>query len=367
MKDSPVAKYIVPVASKTLDILEAFRSPQEALTLREVIDRTGVAHATAFRILFTLTHRGYLRREGSRYRLAKFARKAKIGYAALSDDVAISVAIQESLRKAAADAAMDLLLLNNQEKPETVIANAHRFVKDRVNVAIVFQNNSEVSPVIADILASADIPAIAIHIPQPRAVYFGPDNYRAGWTAGVALGEHATTAWARRFDLALLLDIPQGGPTLQSRMTGVLGGLEHALGSVPREKVLRVDGGGGRTQSRDLMMSILRERSKARRLLISATSDESALAAVEAVRACGRAETAAIIGHDGSDEALRALRERRSPLLGTVGFLPHQYGPRLIELCTRIMKREAVPPFVYIAHELITRENVRKFTGSVLY
>ncbi len=357
MKRGAHEKYIVPVVSKALDVLEAFHSPEEQLNLNDVIQRTGASHATAFRVLYTLVHRGYVARHGTKYQLTKIRQKTKIGYAALSSDVAISMAIAQSLRKAAGPASMDLVLLNNEESARIAVENARRLVAERVSVAIEFQNNSEVAPVIADLFATAGIPAIAIHIAQPGAVYFGPDNYRAGWTAGQALAEHALRKWAGRFDLLLLLDVPRGGPTLQSRMTGVIGGLEHALGAVPPEWVLRLDAGGTRNQTRQMVASVLRRHPK-RRVLISAVSDEGALAALHAVRAARREAATAIVGHDGSEEALRAIAQPGSPLIGTVAFFPDQYGPRLIDLATRLLKNEAVPPFVYVTHQLITRSNL---------
>jgi ribose transport system substrate-binding protein len=63
-KRRSIEKYLVPVVSRALDVLEAFRGPQETLTLHDITERTGVAHTTAFRILFTLVHRNYLRQHG---------------------------------------------------------------------------------------------------------------------------------------------------------------------------------------------------------------------------------------------------------------------------------------------------------------
>ena len=56
-KRRAVEKYLVPVTAKTLDIREAFRSPDDELILQQVIEASGVPHTTAYRILFTLVHR----------------------------------------------------------------------------------------------------------------------------------------------------------------------------------------------------------------------------------------------------------------------------------------------------------------------
>jgi ABC-type sugar transport system substrate-binding protein len=45
--------------------------------------------------------------------------------------------------------------------------------------------------VIADKIAGAGIPLIAIDIPHPHATYFGVDNYRAGLEAGELLASYA--------------------------------------------------------------------------------------------------------------------------------------------------------------------------------
>lgn len=354
-------KYFVPVTAKTLDVLEAFHSAEEELTLKEVIERTGIPHTTAFRILFTLARRGYLAQREKKYRLMQVRQKLKVGYAALSERVAISVAIAKSLKEAVAEAAAELVLLNNDESPRLAIETARRLVEARVDVAIEFQNDVQVAPVIADIFATARVPTIAVHIPQPGAVYFGPDNYRAGWTAGVALANHAATHWRRRFDLLLLLDIPKGGPTLQSRMTGVLGGLEHILGPVPRGKVVRMDGAGNREVSREVTLSAIRRRRSARMILASATSDESALGAFDALCELGLAETSAVIGHDGTQEAFALIASNRSSFIGTVAFFPERYGHGLMQVVRRLLRGEQVPPAVYVQHELVWHSNVRRF------
>lgn len=54
------AHYLVPIACKTLDILEEFRTPHERLTLRRFIERTSIVHTTAFRLLKQLVHRSYV-------------------------------------------------------------------------------------------------------------------------------------------------------------------------------------------------------------------------------------------------------------------------------------------------------------------
>jgi len=353
-------KYLVPTTSKTLDILEAFRSTGEELTLREVTERTRIPHTTAFRILFTLVHRGYISQVGSKkYRLNPARRPIRVGLAGLSQNVAVSVSAVRSFTEAARQSGIEVIVLDNQDNGDVAIANARQLVSEAVDIAVEFQNNAQAAPAIADIFARARIPTIAIHIPQPGAVYFGPNNYRAGWTAGTTLAKFALTEWQGQVDHLLLLDISIGGPTLQARMSGVVAGLKQALGSFDEDRIIRVDGEGDRTRSMKVTEAKLAELPAGSRVLISATSDENALGALDALRRLPGKVAAAIVGHDGTESALAAIAVPDSPFIGTVSFNSHDYGPALVDLIMKILGGRQVDPFVYVSHELIDRESLR--------
>jgi ribose transport system substrate-binding protein len=349
-------KYRIPVLAKSLDTLECFRGFREALTLEEVIRRTGVAHTTAFRILCTLVDRGYLIQvPGKKYRLNNFRRRPRLGFATLTQRTTFAIAIAEGLEHAAECSGFEMLTHDNDRDPQRAVANARAIVAEGVDIAIEFQRHYQVAPMIADIFSSAGIPTIAILIPQPGAVYFGVNNYRAGLDAGLKLAEFAVEHWGGHFDLLVLLDIAQGGTVLQSRMTGVLRGIEERLGTVPATHVVRVDGKGTLEDSTRLTSTALRRHPKARKILISAASDESALGARDAICAAGLSKTTAIIGHGGSDEIWADIESPDSPVVGTVKFFPERYGRELIELALRILRGEQVAPALYVAHEVVSR------------
>lgn len=64
-KDEPKQRYLVPVVSSTFRVLEEL-SVAGGLTLNEVIKRTGIPKATAFRILTTLCYLGYTARDDAK-------------------------------------------------------------------------------------------------------------------------------------------------------------------------------------------------------------------------------------------------------------------------------------------------------------
>jgi ribose transport system substrate-binding protein len=350
------SRYRVPVLAKSLDVLECFRTIREELSLEQIIRRTGVAHTTTFRILSTLVQRGYLSQlPGKKYRLNNFRRRPRLGFATLTQLTTFAVAVAEGLERAAECSGFELRMHDNDRDPQRAVANAKAIVAQGVDVAIEFQRHYQVAPMIADIFSTAGIPTIAILIPQPGAVYFGVNNYRAGLDAGYKLAEYAVEYWGGRFDLLVLLDIAQGGTVLQSRMTGVLRGIEEKLGTVPATQVVRVDGKGTQEDSARSAATALRRHPRARNILISAASDESALGARDAICAAGLSKTTAIVGHGGSDEVWACIEDPESPVVGTVKFFPERYGRGLVELALRILRGEQVPPSLYMPHEVVTR------------
>lgn len=350
-------KYLIPVGMKMLDVLELFRTASDELTLEQVTSRTGIAHTTAFRILYTLVHRRYLMQTGRKYRLNPTARKVRIGFATLTRDLPFAEAVRTSLEAAAAKAGVELIVYDNRRSSSRAIENARAMVEEKVDLAIEFQRHEEVAPVIADVLQSASIPAIAIHIPQPGATYFGIDNFRAGYTAGEALAKYAQTHWRGRFDLLLLLDVPQGGIVLQSRMTGVRRAVEDLLGPVRNNKVLRADGGAVREEARRATAGALAHRRTGSRVLISATSDDGGLGALDALKDI-RKIAAAVVGLEGTAEAMETIALAHSAYQGTVAFFPEQYGPALIDVSLRLLRGEQVAPFHYVRHQFIGKKDV---------
>src|SRR5208337_1203633 len=189
----------------------------QALNLKEVIQKTGLPHTTVFRILHTLVSREYLTQTGHLYRINKSRRRLRFGFA---------VEIQRSLEKATAAAGIDLVVWDNDRDADKAIKNAEEMSAQNVDLAIEFQLFEQVAPVIADVFARAGIPVISIVNPHHGSLYVGVDNYRAGFSAGVALGEYAAKHWRDKIDALLLLESPPAGRTVQSRLVGVLRGVE---------------------------------------------------------------------------------------------------------------------------------------------
>ena len=359
-------RFIVQSVVHAAEVLGAFQSAGEALRLCDVVGRTGFGKGMCFRLLHTLHHCGLLDKvDASRFRLVSEVRRRKrhrIGYAAQGQDISFSREVRASLERAAEAEDVELIVLNNRYQPKVALRNAEQLVRERVDLVIEFQTDEAIAPAIASTYLEAGIPLIAIDIPHPGATYFGANNYQAGLLAGRYLGHWAKARWNGQVDEVLLIELARAGSLVHARMSGVRAGLTEILrGAVESCPIVYLDGDGQFKTALERVRRHLRV-SKAKRLLVGAANDASALGAARAAEEAGRGVgTCAIIGQNAEPDARAELREPRSPLVASIGFFPERYGDGLIRLALDILSHKQVPPAVFIRHQLITAENVDHF------
>src|SRR5262249_37438471 len=159
----------------------------------------------------------------------------------------------------------------------------------------------------------ANIPFIAIDIPHPGATYFGANNYRAGLMAGHHLGRWAKRHWDGEVEEVLLIELHRAGSLPQARMRGVLAGVNEAIRLPERSRVVSLDGDGQFQTSLERVRKHLRE-SKAKRILVGAANDSSALGALRAFQEAGRAHDCVVVGQNAEPEAREEMRSHRTRL-----------------------------------------------------
>lgn len=352
--------YLIPILSKALDVMELLDMERASLSLEAIFQRIKFSKTSVYRILQTLVHRGYVARSGDGlYRLVSLPLKLRFGFAGQSSELPFSEAVTSSLQLAASASGVDLLILDNRYDAGTAVKNAEEFVNSRIDLVIEFQVEQRVAPIIADQLAAAGIPLIAVDIPHPHAVYFGVDNYRVGYDAGLLLAQHAIDNWRGQVDRILGLDIEEAGPLVQSRITGSFEAVRSTIKDIPVESFVRIDGRGLREKSHRVASDFLRRHSKDRRILLAAGNDTSALGALEAVREVKREKQVAIVGQDCISEVVAEMQKPGSPIIGSVSHEVAEYGPRIIEIGVALIRGRHVAPYNYIVHKIVTSESLQ--------
>ena len=361
-------RYYIKVLGKALRALEALRHAGEGgLRLSDVADVAQMDKAAALRILHTLQREGWVFRDLStkKYKLPLGHRICRVGYAQLRSGDPFSDAVTSGLVEEAKRFAIDLLIADNSLDAEKAVRNAEWMIDQKVDFAIEYQIHYRVAPVLAELFAKARIPTLAIHVPQPGAIYFGPNNYTAGLMAGEALGRFARRKWRKCPDRVLLLESSLAGPNLHARMVGIVRGIRNNLGSVSQSRlaVFRRNSKDSEVLGYEAVTKFLRQLRPRTHLLIGAVSDLSALGAVRAVREAGREAFTAIVGHNFSpDPRVSAeIRAKGSPLVGSLAFFPERYGSRILPAVLRWLNREQVLPAMYADHVMVTKENIDEF------
>jgi ribose transport system substrate-binding protein len=355
--------YLIKSLVHAADILRAFERPGEALSLRDVMDRTGHGKGMCFRLLYTLRHLGFVEKVDLRYQLAievPHRKRFRIGYAAQGQDSSFTTEVHQGLMAAAERAQVELIVVNNRYNAKTAVKNAELLVRERVDLVVEFQTDEAVAPAIASLYRQADIPVVAIDIPHPGTIYFGANNYEAGLLAGRYLARWAKQHWAGRIDEILLIDIVRAGTLPASRTRGVLAGIREVLRGSTTVPVVTIDGDGQFKTALERVRKHL-QGSRATHVLVGAANDPSALGAVRAFQEAGKAGTCAVAGQNAEPDARAELREPRSPFVASVAYFPEKYGEGLIRLALDILGQRRVPPAMFVNHELITPATVDHF------
>jgi ribose transport system substrate-binding protein len=352
--------YLIPVLTKALDILELLRAENQPMVLETIHRRTKISKTTVYRILKTLVHRGYVAQTADRqYRHVARPKKLRFGFGSQSAEMPFSVAVGDSLRSAAVAVGVNLMVLDNRYDAETAKDNAEMFIRESVDIIIEFQIDEHAAPVIADKIAEAKIPLIAVDIPHPHAVYFGVDNYRVGREAGELLAEFAINHWNGKMDWMIGLDIQEAGPLVQSRITGAFESVKVRLPNLPVESFVRIDGRGMRDKSYKGVLEFLNRHPKDRYILIAAANDTSALGAIAAVRELRREKNVAVVGQDCLEEMVAEMQRPGSPAIASISHEAGLYGPRLIDIGLALLRGEKVAPYNYVEHRAVTADRAR--------
>ena len=362
-KPKPPARdpYLVKSVVHASQLLSAFRSSGEALPLRDIAARSGLPKSMTFRLLYTLERCGLIEKAGEnlyRSHLRPFKQRPfRLGYAAQGTDYQFSKEVSSGLQRAAAAQGIELICVDNRYNAKIAQRNADVLVREKVDLVIEFQTDEHVAPIVAAKYRAANIPLIALEIPHPGATYFGANNYEAGMIGGRHLGRWARQQRCAEGDEIVLITLDRAGSLTRMRLTGMLVGMKEVQPALELCHVTYLDGDGKLGESFEAMRRHLRT-CRARRILVGAINDPSALGALRAMQEAGRVETCAIMGQNASPEGRAELRTPGTRLIGSVAYFPEKYGAEIVAVALDILHRRAVPPAVFVKHQLVTPENV---------
>jgi ribose transport system substrate-binding protein len=354
-------RYVVKSIVHSSQLLSAFHSQGEALPLKEICTRCGLPKTMAFRLLYTLEKCGMVDKVGQNLYQSRVRpwrqRLYRLGYASQGTDYQFSREVSESLQRAAAAEGIELICFDNRYSAKIAQRNADLLVREKVDLAIEFQTNEDVAPIVAAKYREAGIPMIAIDIPHPGATYYGANNYEAGLVGGRYLGRWVKECWHSEVDEILLLELKRAGNLPRMRLSGLLVGINQVLPSAATCRVTYLEGDGELGPSFEAVRKHLRF-SHARHVVVGAINDPSALGALRAFQEAGRTENCVVMGQNASPEGRAELRQPKTRFVGSVAYFPERYGENLIRVSLDILNQRPVPPAVFVEHKLVTPASV---------
>jgi len=244
-------------------------------------------------------------------------------------------------------------LADNQLSGEVALQVAERFAAQNLDLVIEYQIDERMGSRVMNYFQRASIPVIAVDIPMVGATFFGVDNYRAGYMAGVPLGYWLKAHWDGCFDRLIILEEPRAGALPAARIQGMLDGLQSVIGPVPSEKRLTLNSGNASEISEREMTAALKRLPDEHRLAVISFNDDAAIGALMAARQLRREADVAIVGQGADRRVREELRQPGSRIVGSTAYEPVRYGEKLIPLALKILRGEPVPPAVYIEHVFI--------------
>ena len=356
--NSPTSPYKLETVARACSILRVFDDDRHALSLTDVMKRTGLERTICFRLLHTLEEEGLLRRSDSRKYASNVnilsGKRYRIGYASQVHD-SFCNSLGQGLRWAAATRQIDLIELDNRYSAKVALRNAELLVNRSVDLAIEFQTYERIGTKLAQLFQKAEIPVIAVEIPQPNAIFLGVDNQRAGVVAGKALLKAAQTHWSGKCDEILFLDLDIAGSLPHLRLSGAQKVLRNGLMGDCIQTHL--DSRGEFVRSFELTRRHLQLVPR-RRTLLTGINDYAVLGALRAFEEAGRSNVCLAVSHGGGPEARRELRLPNTRLVAAVAFFPEKYGESLLLLTLDILNKRNIPPAIYMPVQILTRKNV---------
>ena len=288
----------------------------------------------------------------------------RIGFANLSEQIPFAVDVRRGLERAAHDAGIvDLIVADNQLDAERAIGVADRLLAQRLDLLIEYQVDTRAGEVIMTKCRDAGVPVIAVDIPMLGATFFGVDNYRAGYMAGAALGNWVREHWQGELDRLIVLEEPRTGPFAATRLHSQQEGLQSIIGPLPEDRILHLDCGNTAETTEVRLRTVFLDRvmTGAHRIAVISINDDAAIGAIAAARGMGRADDVIVVGQGADRRAREEMLRPDSRLVGSTSYEPERYGEQLIPLALSILRREPVPPAVYVAHHFISAENISQF------
>jgi ribose transport system substrate-binding protein len=292
-----------------------------------------------------------------------------IGFANIFGTLPFCISVENDIKKhlklAGGDLGKGWISMDNQYDSVLGLKNADIMLSKKPHFFIEFQSDAKVNQIVAAKFGAAKIPLLAIDVPVPTAPFMGVNNYKVALMGGHYMAKLIREKWGGwdGVDMVALLQMPAGGEVTMLRSEGFADALAEEFGIDPKDpKIVRADGGMGQTeQGKAAMDDILAAHPDAKKIAVTSINEQTMMGVIAAMQGAGVWDLdSKIVITLGVDELGQTMIRDGLSDAG-IAFFPERYGEYVIPAVAAILTGNAVPPYIYVENEMITKANIDKW------
>jgi ribose transport system substrate-binding protein len=288
----------------------------------------------------------------------------KLGFANIFGTLPFCISVENNIifqAKLAGFAESDMIIMDNQYDSVLGLKNADIMLSKRPHFFIEFQADAKVNNIVAQKFTAAGIPLLAIDVPIPGAPFMGVNNWKVATMGGNYMAKLIKEQWGGwdKVDMVVLLQMPAGGDVTMLRSEGFAAALVEQFGPEAENKIVRADGGMGQSeQAKAAMDDVLAAHPKAKRIALTSINEQTMAGAIAALQSAGRWDSNDIIIITLGVDELGQSQIRKGESDAGIAFFPEHYGEYVVPAVCAMLEGQAVPPWIYVENEIITKANI---------
>jgi ribose transport system substrate-binding protein len=262
--------------------------------------------------------------------------------------------LEAGLREAAAEKGCELLVDAGEWDLQKQQSQIENFITRKVDAIIVCPVDSKGIGTAVDQANQASIPVFTADIAAEEGkvvCHIASDNVKGGETAATYMGEHLKSGEVAVIDQPIVTSVIDR-----------VNGFEQKLKDYPGLKiVVKQSGEGVRDKAMNVTENILQAHPGIKGIF--AINDDSALGALQAVRAAGKEKQIIIVGYDATPEAREEILAG-SALKADVIQYPKKIGRETIEAIAKHLAGEPLPPKIPVEVGIVDKAALEAEPGG---
>jgi ribose transport system substrate-binding protein len=263
--------------------------------------------------------------------------------------------LAEGVREAAAARGAVVLARECGQSADRQLADVAALLDEGIDVLVIAPIDSVAVAAAIDAAQRRDVPVFTVDRAAPgcRVIsHVASDNVLGGRLAAGLLADllHAPAEVA-------IVNMP-GATSTVDRVRGFREALARHEGI---RIVEELNGGSNRQRAHEEAAALLRAYPRLAGIFV--INDVMALGVLDAIREAGRQDGVTVVGYDATPQGCEEIM-RGGSMKGEVAQFPARLGQTVVDLWVDHTRGVEVPPLVEIPVELVTRENVDRFTGA---